>query len=411
MNSGTDVVVVGAGMFGLSAAHHLTELGLSVRVLERDTIAGATSTCAAGFIGRWAAGMIPELGPQELRGEEYANEFYTNLHEDRPHFEFRAAGMVFIALDEPGWDRYIKPIDEASANTVEGARRLDPEEAAELTGVLDPDNMFAAVYHPGTVQISARDAGQALAGRLGEQGVRIDEHTPVTELLVHSGQVTGVRTMHGEELHCERVIVAAAMWTNSLLVPHAAPLPYAPMGALRITTGPLGIPGSMPMLMVTQVGAWIREEAGALRWGCLYRGAHRDALLDIERPPDRIQGMPIDGLRETLKVGERLAPTVPPLGRCKNFTYIEGYPCYTPDKRSLVGAVPEVEGLYAMTGDSENGVTHAPMLGRGLAQMIVGQRPEADMTRYRLDRFRDEMPRPTPRQVAAKNMERQRIFG
>jgi sarcosine oxidase, subunit beta len=400
-----DIVVVGAGAFGLSAAHHLAERGMRVLVLERDRVAGATSTCGAGFIGLWGCGMVPELGKNELKAERYGTRFYTELHRERPQFSFREAGMLFIALDEPGWDRYIQPIAECD---VDGQEVLDAQGTADRGQILDVDHVYGGVFHPGTVQVVARDAIRALGDRLRSHGVEIREHTPVSSLSVHDGRIVGVRTER-EEINCSRVVLATAMWTNSLLAGHATPLAYAPMGALRITTVPIGLPPTMPMLMVTQVGAWLREEGGALRWGCLYQGAHRDALLDLE-PPEKLEELPMDGLRETETVGRRLSAAIPALASYDDFSYVQGYPCYTPDKASLFGPVPEVDGLWAITGDTENGITHGPGYGRALAQTIVGEPPELDIDRYRLDRFSDSMPSPTPRQVAERLFSKQRIF-
>jgi sarcosine oxidase subunit beta len=380
---------------------------MRVLLLERDRIAAATSACGAGFIGLWGCGMVPELGENELAAERYGTRFYTELHRRRPQFSFRAAGMLFIGLDRDGYDRFIQPI--ADCDTIEGMEVLDAEQTAERGQILDVEHVYGGVYHPGIIQVVARDAIRALGAELRDGGdVEIREHTPVASLDVRDGRIAGVHT-EGETIACPRVVLATAMWTNGLLAEHAAPLAYAPMGALRITTGPIGIPPTMPMLMVTQVGAWIREEQGGLRWGCLYRGAHRDALLDVA-PPERVEEMPMDGLRETEAVGRALSKAIPALGRYTDFSYRDGYPCYTPDKASLFGAVPEVDGLWAITGDAESGITHAPGYGRALAQSIVGETPELDMDRYRLDRFRDTMPRPSPRLVAERLFSRQRIF-
>jgi glycine/D-amino acid oxidase-like deaminating enzyme len=45
---------------GVSCAHHLHERGATVRLVERDGIAQATTTCAAGFIAFWGGGWVPD---------------------------------------------------------------------------------------------------------------------------------------------------------------------------------------------------------------------------------------------------------------------------------------------------------------------------------------------------------------
>ena len=62
MTESAEVVVVGGGALGVLSAYHLNELGVDVLLLERDDIAQATSTCAAGFVGQWAGRMGRSAG-------------------------------------------------------------------------------------------------------------------------------------------------------------------------------------------------------------------------------------------------------------------------------------------------------------------------------------------------------------
>src|SRR5580765_161434 len=49
MISSADVVVIGSGAFGASAAYHLARRGVTVAVLERSALASQTSPRAAGL--------------------------------------------------------------------------------------------------------------------------------------------------------------------------------------------------------------------------------------------------------------------------------------------------------------------------------------------------------------------------
>jgi glycine/D-amino acid oxidase-like deaminating enzyme len=404
MTNRPDVLVVGAGAFGISVAHHLHEQGARVIVVERDDIARATSTCGAGFVGQFASGFVPEWGPDELACERYAIDFYSELHTQRRSFSFRRSGMLYLALTNDGWQRYLRPI--ADCDLIPSREVLSREEAAELGQIIRPDGIVGGVYHPEPVQLVARDAVRAMADRLREQGVSIETRRPVTGVTVHRGRVAGVQTPLGP-ISCGAVVLATAMWTNTLLAEHGVRLAYAPLGALRITTEQLGLPPDMPMLMVPEAGTWLREEGGALRWGCLYNGRHRNALIDTE-PPERLEDLPMDGLQETETTGLRLAAAIPALSRYRDFSYAQGFPCYTPDKLPLLGQVPGLDGLYALTGDGECGITHGPGLGRALADVITGRTPTIDVQRYRIDRFGAAMR--SARDVAGALMGHQRIF-
>ncbi|MBT5758010.1 MAG: hypothetical protein HOI41_23935, partial [Acidimicrobiaceae bacterium] len=45
------------------------------------------------------------------------------------------------------------------------------------------------------------------------------------------------------------------------------------------------------------------------------------------------------------------------------------------------------DGLWALAGDSESGITHGPGMGKLVAQLIMGETPFADPTPFRLDRI------------------------
>jgi sarcosine oxidase, subunit beta len=385
MTDTADVVVVGGGALGVSCAHHLHARGAVVRLVERDGIAQGTSTCGAGFVAFWGGGYVRDWECAELVAcERYGIDFYTELHDDLPVFPFRRAGSLYLATSEEGWEERLKPI--ARCTMIPGRQVLDGVQAAEVGQIVRPGSIVGGVFDPDPVQVVARDAVRALAQRLRGRGVPIDERRPVTGLIVSSGRARGVETLHGDVL-ADAVVLAAGMWANPLLEPHGAWLPQAPMGALRITTEPLGIPDTMPMLLIPDTSyGWIREHEGGLLWGGAYGGRHRSALLDIE-PPERVREMPMDGLWETQRIGAQLASVLPPLARYHDFTYAEGAPCYTPDLLPLIGALPEIDGLYVLGGDSEAGITHGPAFGRVLAELVSAADPFVPLERFRPDRF------------------------
>jgi sarcosine oxidase, subunit beta len=383
--SPTDVLIVGAGVMGIACAHHLNERGVSVRVIDRDGIAQGTTTAGAGFVAYWAGGLVPPWQAEELACERYAIDFYSQLHAEQPSFSFRVAGSLYLAMTHRGWRERVSAI--ADCASLPKRRLLDLDEAAEAGVIVRREAIVeAGVYDPDTVQLVAADATRTLARRLRENGVPIHERRPATALLLDHNRVAGVQTPCGP-LNADAVVIAAGMWSNMLLRPHAW-LPYAPLGAVRVTTEPLGLPSTTPMLQVPELGAWLREEAGALVWGAGYEGRHRNAFLDDD-PPERMEQLPMDGVWETQHKGAALSSAIPCLARYRHFTYAQGAPCHTPDLLPLVGPVPDIEGLYVLGGDNEAGVTHAPGLGRALAELVAGAEPFIDLDRYRPGRFGD----------------------
>jgi sarcosine oxidase, subunit beta len=193
------------------------------------------------------------------------------------------------------------------------------------------------------------------------------------------------------------VIVAAGAWSAPLLRAAGYVAPMVPLVATRLTTEPLGIPATLPTLMVEELSfAWVRGERGRLLWGCEYEVAPRYEFVDRDAPADLAAIETRDSVAETLAVGSRAASVIPALGCLGGrpaLAVAHGLPCYTADVRALVGPVPGIGGLWLVSGDNQAGVTHAPGYGRMVAELVTGDEPSVDPAPFRLDRFEDIGPR------------------
>ena len=373
-----DVIVVGGGVFGTAAALHLvTEGAGDVILLERDGIAEGTSAAGAGFIDPWAAGSNPYLGPEELAVEQYGLGFYAQLADEHPGVAHLPNGCLWIAIDEEQWERLTPILDCPSVRT----EVLEPDAIGALTELVRTDAVRRAVFHPDSGQVSAPGAAQAMAREFERRGGRLEERRPVLGLVVEGGRVAGVGTNRGP-IRSDRVVLALGAWSNQLLSAQGVFLPMVPLVVSRIVTESLEIPAATPPFFVPgvtegedEVGyLYLRGEQGRLLWGAHYSAAPR--LMFVDRPvPGRFDQLPLDGIQELRRAGKRAATVVPLLARYRSITVAHGVPCYTPDNRSLVGAVPDLEGLFVLAGCNEMGVTHAPGFGRVLAELLVHGAP------------------------------------
>jgi sarcosine oxidase subunit beta len=401
MSDRADAIVVGGGVQGLATAVQLLDNGVEdVRLLERDALCSGTSAAGAGFVGLWA--MAPPYDERELAVERYGIDYYRRLQERALDIGFAQNGLLFVAADEPTW------------NTVEGTWRLrdhldrvtaarpgaDPEPvevSAERVEELTGGTVLARGVHRGAFQAAAAQVfapkvGTALATRFVEDGGKIDARRPVTRLTVEDGRVRGVETPSGR-VESDTVIVVAGAWTNELLRPLGIYLPFVPLLTSRIITEPLDVPVDMPVTFLVGVSPtmpllWLRSHEGALLWGGVYLDAPREALVDSTELPERFDEIPIDGVQQCVRIAEQVSAYVPALARYRSMKLKHGAPCYTPDHRALVGAVPGVDGLWVLAGDNEAGLTHGPGFAKALADHIVrGDSELADLAAWRVDRF------------------------
>src|SRR2546423_12036165 len=135
--SKADVVVVGAGVVGLSIAFHLAERGASVAVYERTGIgAGASGVQPGGVRRQWGTRVNCLLAAESLR-------WYADARERlgmRVDPGFRACGYLFLAHSEPALARLQASIELQNGLGVP-SRIVTPAAAAELVPDLRPESL------------------------------------------------------------------------------------------------------------------------------------------------------------------------------------------------------------------------------------------------------------------------------
>ncbi|MQA07491.1 MAG: FAD-dependent oxidoreductase [Pseudonocardiaceae bacterium] len=385
-----DVVVVGGGVQGAAVALHLLEAGVrDVLLLERDEPFEATSGAGAGFVGIWAV-AFPTFGKEEVAVEHYGINFYRRLQEQGYDVDFAQNGFLFVGANEEsllglrGMDRH--PLDP-DTHLVDGKR------VEELTdGVILADEGIAGAYQPAGAHVYTKKVGAAMIARISALGGRIEPRRPVTGLRVRGERIVGVETTTGA-VSSDSVVLSAGAWNNELLRPHGAFLPFVPLLTSRIITEPLGVPPSLPAVLLFGATSdapvlWIRQHEGGLLWGGVYMNHPRDTLLGLDKLPTRFDETPIDGVLECQRAAAGASRFMPAFGRYRSMTLKHGAPCYTPDSRALVGSVPGIEGLYAIAGDNEGGITHGPGFGKALADHLVhGFSELTHLDAWQLDRF------------------------
>lgn len=383
-----DVVVVGAGVLGLSAAWHLLEEGVG-RVVVIDAVgpADGTSGAGAGFVGAWAAGYADFFDEQCLALEEYSLGFYRRLAELDPSIDLRGNGNLFVAVSEEGWTRWVETVATHRLAPT-GTRALSAKEVDSASGgLLSSEFVVGGVLHPDGIQLSAGRAVRALARLVVSAGGELRTGTPVHGLLVDSGEIRGVRTREGD-VQAPRVVLACGAWSNELLGPLGWELPLLRIVATRVISPPSSVSPSCPTVMVPELfGLWLREHRGGLTWG---NGAGYAPLVDLETEmADEGRRPSAPQLVERLEA--ELVPTLRSLVPRHDTSiahWVQGVPCMTPDRQFLVGPVPDVDGLFVLAGDNESGITHGPGLGRFAAELVAkGESGFVDGTKFRLERF------------------------
>ncbi|MGT2426945.1 FAD-dependent oxidoreductase [Amnibacterium kyonggiense] len=190
MTSGADLVVVGAGIVGLSHALHAARAGLRVVVVERDERAVGASVRNFGHVCTTAqAGEALDLA-------RTAREEWLRLGAEAGLPVLRH-GTVVVARTAA----QSRVLEEFTAERGDAARALTPAEAEQRLGFA-PVGVLSAVHLPLDLRVDPITASARIAAHLERLGVEFRWRTNV--LAVEPGLV---RTTRGD-LRTTRVVVA-----------------------------------------------------------------------------------------------------------------------------------------------------------------------------------------------------------
>lgn len=380
------ICVVGAGIIGASAALHLIESGArDVIVIDAGEPLSGTTPAGAGFVARFGADHQRRLGVATIPLQEYSLGFYRGLHDSGADLEYAHNGNLVLARTPAKMEALMDGIVR-HPEAYPGTRLVDSDGVAEMMfGTVDPSAVSGGVFMPEAIQLTTARAQQEIIDRLEGAGVQFHWQTPATGVRILDGSVAAVDTTAGS-IDAATVVLAAGAWTQPLLASIGRRLPLVPMVATRFVSEPADLPQHMPTVQCPELGLWLRELHGAYSWGggFAYRlvSALREDGLEFgyERPvsPELIDAQ--------YAHQERVAELFPGLSGLAAAEIIQGVAVYTADGGLYVGPVGGIDGLWALAGDNESGITHGPGMGKLVAQLIMDETPFADPAPFRLDR-------------------------
>ncbi|MDO8279923.1 MAG: FAD-dependent oxidoreductase [Burkholderiaceae bacterium] len=370
-NERFDVVVVGAGAVGTSAAYLLARQGLSVCVVERKEIGRGSSGHGHGAVNLIGKAFVP--GPHFMlgvAGGEYYPEYVAGVMEHSgidPMFHEIPAIAYAINEEEEAilrksfeYQRQHSPMEWASVQT---CREIEPR--------LTEDAIGGVIYRHGQVNglLLSQASGKALE-KLG--GKIIYSH--VVGLQRSGSRVTGVQ-LTDRVIEAGHVVLAMGAWSSEadrwvgFPVPvrpgHGEVLHYRIPGApvrAQINTalhGPI-FPARDGTLLVGSIGGppMLGKKVDAMTW---------DAKDTSEPVFDEAPTQ--EGRDLMIKLALRLMPS---LAEGQIIEHRAGVRPLSFDQLPIIGPVPDQQGLYLSTGHGFKGLHLAPISARLIVDHIKG---------------------------------------
>jgi glycine/D-amino acid oxidase-like deaminating enzyme len=412
-----DVVVIGGGIVGVSAAYWLARAGHRVALLEKGRVAGEQSGRNWGFVrqqGRDAA-ELPLARESLAMWDRLGNEMGGDTG-------FRRTGVLYVT-DKPDaaarWEAYVaraRPLGIES-------RMLSPAQVREHIPGCARD-WIAGLHTPADGRAEPARAAPALAEAARRNGATIHQRSAARALLTEGGRVTGVATERGP-IRAGAVVLAGGAWSSLFLRGHGVVLPQLAVRATVLRTeacesvleGGLTTPdfsmrrrldggysvaisGRWTFDLVPDAFRWFRAFLPAflqqkrnlrLRIGPRFVRAYRDL-----RPRGPEASSPFEATREwdpepdprVLRDGiARMAATFPVLSGTRIADAWAGMIDITPDAVPVIGPVASLPGLTLATGFSGHGFALGPAAGRLAADLATAALPIVDPAPFRLERL------------------------
>ncbi len=407
--SRADVVIVGAGIAGMSTAWFLHAAGIDVAVCEKGKVAGEQSSRNWGWIrqqGRDQA-ELPIVMESMHRWQEIADTVDTDIG-------YARLGALYLCENDAEMARHDRFMSFAPAYGLK-TRRLSRREIEDL--IVDcPPRWQSALFTPDDGRAEPSLAVPAMARKLAGDGVAVREQCAVLEITTRDRAVDGVVTEHGR-IDAPAVLVAAGAWSSRLLRDCGIDLPQLTVKASVARTAPMTsifdgnasgsqiafrrrLDGGYSVAMTDYLEVFpsfdhLRHIAAFLP---LLKTSY--AKLRPRWPEVRIDGNytatrtldPKPSTTSVARLRQRLVDRMPAF---ENVEFVEAW-------AGMIDALPDVvpvldrasvpDGLWIATGFSGHGFGIGPAAGRIMADLIQGNPVEFDLSRFRLARFADGSP-------------------
>jgi glycine/D-amino acid oxidase-like deaminating enzyme len=367
-----DVVVIGAGFTGLSAARTLAKRGAKVAVLESETLGWGASSRNGGMVltgMKLGVNKLISMYGRELTQRMYAASLATIdcveqiIHEDAIDCDFSRCGHLEVACKQKHFDDYARQAEVIAREFNHHLRVVQTNDLSAEIG--------STIYHGGMVdEVSAGLNPARYVAGLGraamKAGAEVFEHTRVESLQREASQGESgwkIVTSRGA-LWAREVFVGTSGYTSS-----ATP-------ALRKKLIPIG-----SFIITTEVLAETLARELSPRNRMIYDS--KNYLYYYRLTPDR--RMLFGGraaffpendqtVRSSAEILRRGMIEVYPQLRDVKINYVWGG---TLDFAfDIMPHAGQIDGMYYAVGYAGHGVAMATYQGQKIAELMSGDKPE-----------------------------------
>lgn len=362
----SDVVIVGGGFTGLSAALALAQRGIKVTLLEAGRILDGASGrngghCNNGLSGNFHA-ACQTLGRE--RAEFYYRTFdaavdtverLVQTHQIKCHF--RRCGKILLA-SKVGHFEALKRAHAALVQSVDNQVRLiDP---ASVTDEVNSPAFNGGLVFERSAQLHVGLFGEGLARAAVSKGASLHETTEVQNIERTGAGAFDIKTSRGS-LKAERVFVATGAYSGGAMT--FLKKRVLPVGSFIVATAPLSED------QITSIMPTRRNAVTTLNVGNYFRLSHDNRLIFGGRARFALSS-PASDRKSGAVLKRRLYELFPQLQGVEIDYCWGGLVDMTQDRLPHAG---EHNGIHFAAGYNGHGVQMSVHMGQVMARIIAGE--------------------------------------
>ncbi len=354
-----DCIVIGGGVIGLLTARELHKSGVDVLLIERGPLGGESSWAGGGIISplypwRYSDAVNTLAQTSKILYPDLVTQL---MDESGVDCELLSSGLLIA--DEAEIEKALSWSKQWSVDI----QHITEQQAFQTIEPAVSSEVKQGLWMPDIKQVRNPKIVNALKGSFEFLRIACLEHTPVLDIIIQSGQVTGVRTKD-REFSAEKVIVAGGAWSAGLI-----------KGVQKIDVEPVkgqmimfkGEPDLVHRIVLSQGYYIIPRRDGHVLAGSTLEKTGFDKTTTQ------------NALQELRDNAVALIPALADLAIERQWA---GLRPGTENGIPYICPAEEVRGLYVHAGHYRNGIVLGPASVQLMVELVLGKAPFCDASLY-----------------------------
>ncbi len=367
------IVIIGAGISGLSAAYNLAKKGMKdIVVIDKSYItSGSTGRCGAGVRQQWGTKLNCILAKKSI-------EFFTTAKEELGYekdIEFKQEGYLILSTS--------KEEDEVFKNNVKiqnsigiPSKLLTVDEALKIVPHLNRNSFTSASFCKTDGHVNPFLMSEAYYLAAKKLGVKFYFYEAVKEIIVKENKIQKVIT-DKHEFITDKVINAAGGFSHEIGEMVGVDIPtFSENHEILVTEPTKRMQG--PMVMSFSKNIYCQQVP------------HGSFLMGRSNPSAEHNHDISSSWQFLDEMAKTVCHILPEVGKLRVVRTWGGSYNVSPDHQPIISDIEALPGFYVACGYSGHGFMFAPITGILLSQMILNEKLEDYAKDLNIKRFKNK---------------------